>query len=213
MLFKRIRVQTYEVQTRVFATLFFTLIVIWMGICFMFFFNRTTYSNKHIDIKYLNSNLSGNTIKAIIPASSVTEGDNFIIENYLAQYVNIRESVIPKDYATKDKYVMAFTSQPLFGIYLHSSERSRKLSPFLMRHIEVERVLKLDETLFQVHFLAIEKIDYKEPSEHKKYMIATIRYQVTEIGDYDPRSSIADFDILNPLKLEVIVYTTAQRYS
>lgn len=213
MIFKKIEVKNYEIQTKVFAALSFLLIAVWIAICFMFFYNRYTYSNKRIDIKYLNSNLSQNTIKAIIPAQSVINGDNFIIENYLAQYVKIRESVIPKDHATKDKYVQAFTSPPLFAIYLHKMERARKISPFLMRHVEIERIFKLDDSLFQIHYLVLEQPDYKKPEEQQKYMIATLRYAATEFGDYDPRSRIDKIYLINPLQIEMIVYTTAQRYS
>jgi len=177
----------------------------------MFFYNRYTYSNKHIDIKYFHSNLSQNTIKAITPSSSILDGDNFIIENYLAEYVNVRESVIPQDHTTKDVYIRAFTETSLLASYFHSSEQFLNNNPSLLRHVYVQRILKLDDTLFQIHYLVSEKKDYRTSPEIRKQMIATIRYRFADIPEYDMRLKIMNFDILNPLKIEIVVYTTAHR--
>jgi len=212
MIFKKIEVKDYEVSTKIFSTLIFTLIAIWLSIAFMFFLNRYTYSNKSIDIKYFHSNLSENTIKAIVPSSSILNGDNFIIENYLAEYVKIRETVIPKDYRTKDTYVRAFTEPQLLSSYIQFLDRFRTQNAFMLRHISIKKIIALDDTLFQVHYTMIEKKDYRSSPETKYEMISTIRYQIADIPEYDLRLKISRFELLNPLKIEVTIYTTARRY-
>ncbi len=213
MIFKKIEVLNYEIQTKIFAVLLFLLVLVWLSISFMFFLNRHTYSNKRIDIKYFHSNLSKNTIKAIVPASSILDGDNFIIENYLAEYVKTRETHIPQDFLSKDAYVTAFTESNLFSVYLQQSQRYRMMNPFLLRHVYIQRIIKLDDTLYQVHYFTTEKQDYRTSLEVKKQMISTLRYDFAEIPEYDIRLKIKSFELLNPLKIEISVYTTARRYS
>jgi len=213
MIFKKIEVKNYEIQTKVFALLTFVLVFLWLCIPFLFFFNRYTYSNKHIDIKYLHSNLSNNTIRAIVPASSILNGDNFIIENYLAEYVKNREGIIPNDHAAKDDYIRGFTSPNILAAYLEPVSRFREHNPFFLRHIAVQRILKLDDTLYQVHYFTSDKTDYRKSEEVRTQMISTIRYEFAEIAEYDLRFKIKNFEILNPLRIEVVVYTTAKRLS
>jgi hypothetical protein len=211
MIRNKIEIKDYGVQSKIFLILTVTLLSLWIVICFMFAFNRVTYGKKYIDIKYFHSNLSNNTIKAIIPAGDIVDGDNFIIENYLAEYVKIRETIIPGDHRTKDKYIRAFTSPDILSIYYDSYEKQRKSSPYYFRNVFVKKILKLDETLFQVHYYTTEKPSYKEPRQFKNQMIATLRYQIADIPEYDQRLKINNFDLINPLRVELVVYTTALR--
>ena len=213
MIFKKIEVKDYEIQKKLFSVLFITVITIWISIGFMFFYNRLTYSKKYIDIKYFHSNLSNNTIKRIIPASEILDGDNYIIENYLAEYVKTRETIIPGDFATKDNYIRAFTSPEILSVYFEDAERTRRINPHYLRHVTITQIVKLDDTLFQVHYQAFEKPNYKQRGELKKEMIATLRYQFADLPEYDLRHKIQNFTLLNPLKIELTVFTTAPRLS
>lgn len=213
MIFKKIEVKDYEIQKKLFSVLFIAVITIWISIGFMFFYNRLTYSKKYIDIKYFHSNLSNNTIKRIIPASEILDGDNFIIENYLAEYVKTRETIIPRDFATKDNYIRAFTSPEILSVYFEDAERIRRINPHYLRHVYITQIVKLDDTLFQVHYQTFEKPNYKESGELKKEMIATLRYQFVDLPEYDLRHKIQNFTLLNPLKIELMVFTTAPRLS
>lgn len=213
MLFKKIEVKDYEIQTKISSYLFFILIFIWILIVSLFVLNRYTYTKKHIEIKYFNSNLSQNTIKAIIPANSVLKGDNFIIENYLAEYVKTRETILPNDFLSKDAYIQAFTDPNVISSYLKTSQYFRNRYPNFIRHVRIKKVVQLDDTLFQIHYVCNEKEDYKTSQEIKKYMISTVRYTISNISEHDLRRKIHNFDALNPLKITVVVYTTARRYS
>ena len=44
-------------------------------------------------------------------------------------------------------------------------------------------------------------------------MIATLRYQFVDLPEYDLRHKIQNFTLLNPLKIELMVFTTAPRLS
>jgi type IV secretory pathway component VirB8 len=213
MIHNKIEIKDYGIQSKIFLILMVTLLSLWILISFMFVFNRVTYGKKYIDIKYFHSNLTNNTIKSIVPAGDIVDGDNYIIENYLAEYVKIRETIIPGDHQTKDKYIRAFTSPEILSIYFERAEKQRRVNPNYFSNINVTKVVKLDDTLFQVHYYTFIKPSYKQQRQFKKEMIATLRYRLADLPEYDMRLKIKNFGLINPLKIELAVYTTALRLS
>ena len=114
---------------------------------------------------------------------------------------------------TKDKYIRAFTSPEILSIYFERAEKQRRVNPNYFSNINVTKVVKLDDTLFQVHYYTFIKPSYKQQRQFKKEMIATLRYRLADLPEYDMRLKIKNFGLINPLKIELAVYTTALRLS
>ena len=210
-LYKKIEVPDYLVQSKVAKIQIKILAVLWLIIGFMIVFNRYTYSKKHIETEYYNANLTDVSVNRIVSAHEAMTGDEQIIKNYLAKYVQYRESKLMDLDAAKFGFIKALSSYDVYWRYEDSEKEFYLKNREYVRRVQVDPAIKkLDEGLFQIKFETREIKNLRDAEVFKTYQVATIRYQIIDsYEENDDRVKIEDFARLNPLRIEITIYSTA----
>ena len=206
----RINVKDYEIQTNIFKFLMKAVAITWVLIVIMAVVNRYTYTRKHIETEYIYANLTELEIKNVKKAGEAIFGDDHIIKTYLATYVRNRESRFARLDGKKMDFIGALSSPNVFNRY-NDKEREEfaKNKNYIIEATINPEIKKLDEGLYQVKFETREKT-IGEKKEYRSSQVATLRYRIKEYyNEEDYRLKIPDFERLNPLSIEVTIYSTA----
>lgn len=210
-IFKRIPVENYEVQIGIVKLQIKVLVGIFVLMIVMFGVNRYTYSLKHIETEYYRSNLSNAEVKRITPAEQVIGGENEIIETFLMKYVRLRETKLMEMSRAKNDFVKALSSYEIATIYQREEMNYYRTYNGAIKKVKIdENIKKLDDGLYQVKFITEEIKNLAKPTIERELFVATIRIKhFGSLSENDHRREIAEFERLNPLKIEVIIYTKA----
>lgn len=208
---KRIDVKSHDIQTRLAKFQITLALVLIAANITMFVGNRITYTKKHIETEYYNANLTDLDIKRITPSGQAFEGDEQVLKNYLAKYVKYRESKMPQSNDSKMPFIKALSTYQIYLIYSDREREFLKQYPDYMRMVRVDpEVKKLDKGLYQVRFETREMKSLRNPKVFKSSQMATIRVGIVDhYPEHDHRKNINDYDRLNPLDIEVKIYSTA----
>lgn len=210
-LFKKIKVETYEVQTNIYRFQSRQALLSICVIVLIFILNRYTYSKKHIETETFTANLTSLEIKRIIPANQAIEGDDQIIKIYLAKYVKYRESKLLDADVKKYPFIQALSEPNIYYMYEDREREFYEKKKDYIKSVQIDpNIKKLDVGLYQVRFKTKEMISLREQDIYHSSQVATIRFHLLKKYDEgDNRLKIRDLERLNPLKMEIVIYSTA----
>ena len=210
-LFKNISLENYEVQTRFFLIQVIYLLLILSACVFMFFLNRITYSQKHIESTILHSNLSNNQISRVEPIAQI-KGDTLLIENYLKQYIFFREEYTSLNRQGIKTHIKAFSDHETYAQYNEFMDAllQDKTETFLRKvNIDLDKTKMMDQSSYRFDFTVLEKPSVKSRQEFISKRSVFIRYRPMTDDEIESNSDIKDFDLINPLNLVVTIYNVS----
>lgn len=208
---KRIEVDNYEIQTNLYK--FQTgLLILFMGILvIMMVLNRYTYSKKHIETEIYNANLTTMDINRIVEAERAVSGDDQVLKIFLAKYVRYRESKMMDLDKAKFSYIQAISSPNIYYRYQDQEMEFYAKKQNYVKNVKINPdIRKLDKGLYQVKFETKEMKSLADTAVYRSSQVATIRFRFIDEYDVDDkRLQIPNFERLNPLKMEITIYSTA----